>query len=372
MSDIIEVDGHRWHTRWLRDACQCDHWLHAGSGERLRDVADLEGWPAVRAVELTDDALIVAWDEAEHGRCVFRRDWLAAHRYDGGPSHAEVDPPPRPWDAETIEREGPGPLPATTPFSTWAAHLWTFGFVRLVDLDPAKLEGFISSVGPLLPISSCATLVWDVRAGQSETDLSYGAAGTPLAPHTDQTASAARAFLQFLCCRANTVTGGAGVVVDGLAVVRDFARQTPEHFDTLTRYPVTWGAVFDADRVAYHRRGLVLDIDERGALREICFNPHRRLPLSVDFEHTEAVLDAHTALVRLMADRRYWHRFRYRPGEVLIVDNRRVLHGREAFEAGSGARHLRVAYSMAAHFEARWRYETGRPVPALPPLSTLM
>ena len=36
--------------------------------------------------------------------------------------------------------------------------------------------------------------------------------------------------------------------------------------------------------------------------------------------------------------------FPFRPGDCVVFDNRRVLHGREAFEEGVGERHLRGCY----------------------------
>ena len=37
-------------------------------------------------------------------------------------------------------------------------------------------------------------------------------------------------------------------------------------------------------------------------------------------------------------------RYRLSPGELLIFDNRRVLHGRAAFDPATGGRHLQGCY----------------------------
>ena len=36
--------------------------------------------------------------------------------------------------------------------------------------------------------------------------------------------------------------------------------------------------------------------------------------------------------------------FDYRPGDLMLFDNRRILHGREAFDAAEGRRWLRGCY----------------------------
>jgi len=52
---------------------------------------------------------------------------------------------------------------------------------------------------------------------------------------------------------------------------------------------------------------------------------------------------AYTVSLRLMA------------GEMVVFDNRRVLHGREAFEQGSGKRHLHGCYVDRADWDSRLR-----------------
>lgn len=55
--------------------------------------------------------------------------------------------------------------------------------------------------------------------------------------------------------------------------------------------------------------------------------------------------------------------FRYRldPGECVIFDNRRILHGREAFDIASGERWLKGAYVANDDFEAKVRIVLGSP-----------
>ena len=55
--------------------------------------------------------------------------------------------------------------------------------------------------------------------------------------------------------------------------------------------------------------------------------------------------DAYLLLARLLAEPRFQIRLRLDPGDLFIVDNRRVLHGRTAFAATSGSRWLQGCYA---------------------------
>jgi gamma-butyrobetaine dioxygenase len=55
--------------------------------------------------------------------------------------------------------------------------------------------------------------------------------------------------------------------------------------------------------------------------------------------------DAYVLFAHLVADPAYQIRFRLDPGDLFVVDNRRVLHGRAAFEPSSGTRHLQGCYA---------------------------
>jgi gamma-butyrobetaine dioxygenase len=56
-----------------------------------------------------------------------------------------------------------------------------------------------------------------------------------------------------------------------------------------------------------------------------------------------------------MRDPRYVIRYSLSPGEMVAFDNRRVLHGRTAFDATSGDRHLRGYYIEQNEIDSRIR-----------------
>lgn len=149
------------------------------------------------------------------------------------------------------------------------------------------------------------------------------------------------------------------MVVDGLRLVRELARNHPEHLETLLTQPVSYQARFTDYKADYLRSRPIIELDAKGKFCSIRFNPHRRAPLKVEYSQTVAMLEALSTLTRLAYDPANRFCFAYQPGDCLIVDNRRVLHGREAFNSASGSRHLHVAYCLTELVEGRWQYLTG-------------
>jgi gamma-butyrobetaine dioxygenase len=59
--------------------------------------------------------------------------------------------------------------------------------------------------------------------------------------------------------------------------------------------------------------------------------------------------------MRLTRDDSYRLNLKMDTGDMLVFDNRRVLHGREAFDPNSGQRHLHGCYVDRVEFDSRLR-----------------
>jgi len=55
--------------------------------------------------------------------------------------------------------------------------------------------------------------------------------------------------------------------------------------------------------------------------------------------------DAYLRFGRMLEHERFQVRLRLEPGDLFIVDNRRVLHGRAPYAASAGERHLQGCYA---------------------------
>src|SRR5207247_1106159 len=127
-------------------------------------------------------------------------------------------------------------------------------------------------------------------------------------------------------------------------------RQDPAAFTCLTTTPLTF-AYADADAVL-RATGPMIGLDPRGRIRQIRFNGRSLAPVRLRAAQARAFYAAYRTFAELVAGPDAMATARLAPGDCVIFDNTRILHGRTAFAdgggtgaAGSGRRHLQGCYA---------------------------
>ena len=99
-----------------------------------------------------------------------------------------------------------------------------------------------------------------------------------------------------------------------------------------------------ADATAVLRAsGPVLTLDPDGAVTAVRYSNHSVLPFLLPPEQMGPFYEAYRAFGRMRESEQYQLRIALGAGDLYIVDNHRVLHGRTGFSSG-GARHLQSCY----------------------------
>ena len=88
----------------------------------------------------------------------------------------------------------------------------------------------------------------------------------------------------------------------------------------------------------------IFDLDRNGRIAAIRDTTWLREPLCTDFDLVPKVFQAYRTYASLKSDRANQVERKLVEGDVAFVDNRRVLHGRRAFDPTSGLRHIRTSY----------------------------
>ena len=104
----------------------------------------------------------------------------------------------------------------------------------------------------------------------------------------------------------------------------------------------------------------VITLDHAGAIQEIRFNAHLVDLIDLPLETVDAWYRAYRAFMRLTRDPAFRLSFRMAAGEMTAFDNRRILHGREAFNPATGNRHLHGCYVDRVEFDSRMRMLAAR------------
>lgn len=336
---------------WLRDNCPSS--FDAETRERTFDIFAHATTPRPAGARLEADALVIDWaDEAHVSR--YPLAMLATYAA-GAPRPDPADLPRRPWFADHYRNltRVSHPLLLESPHERrrWMEALLVEGVAIVTDMpdSDAALTRTAELIGTVRP--SFFGAYFDVRTHVKPTNLAYTAKALEL--HTDVPAEELAPGIQFLHCRANSVAGGQNLFLDGTAVANDLRAADPEAFRLLTETDVPFYK--EHDGIDMRARQRVIELDRHGAVSGVTISQH----MADIFDLPQRVLDtyypAFVRFGRMLQDDKYVMRFTLKATECITFDNHRIVHGRAAYSATSGERHLRGTYTDRGELRGRYR-----------------
>jgi gamma-butyrobetaine dioxygenase len=340
----------RYNVFWLRENGLAA--FHPDTEERMVDLLSAPDDLRARDVAIDGDRLCVTWSD-DAASSEFDLAWLWRHR----PGARAADPAAvEPWlwqrigepfhrqDAETLQS-------SDLALRDWLAALVEHGvaFVDGLGAESAAGLAIAARIGAIQETNFGRTFqVVSVPKPNSQAYTAFA-----LALHTDLPNHEQPPGYQFLHCIHNEAAGGGSVLVDGFALAHDLQRDDPDAFHLLHETPIPFR--FHDTRTDIRGWHPVIGLDAAGQPVEIRWSPAVAAPLDLTAEAMAPYYRAYRAFMRLVQSPRYQATFRLRPGEMMAFDNRRVLHGREAFDPNTGRRHLHGFYISRDEVRSRLR-----------------
>jgi gamma-butyrobetaine hydroxylase len=323
---------------WLRDNCACALCRHPGSGQRLLEPSAIPLDIHPRELRFEHDCLQVAWAPDGHASA-YGGAWLRRC------SRTPVSEGPRLWDASIA-----GELPLAEhgavvddpqQLRRWLESLDSLGFGVLSGV-PVE-SGEVARVAELFGHVRVTNYgrVFDVRSVVEPANLAYTPLG--LGPHTDNPYRDPVPSLQLLHCLSSSAAGGENTLVDGFCVAEVLRAESPADFAVLAGHSVTFA--YRDEGAELSASAPIIELDPHGAVRAVRFNARSLQSPSMPAPELAAWYDAYLRLARMLEDERFQVRLKLEPGDLFIVDNRRVLHGRAPYAASGGERHLQGCYA---------------------------
>ena len=326
---------------WLRDNCPTN--FDPATNEKVFDITETDRTPTPATVRSENGELVINWSGEDHvtrykmsflenfrslGRlpdpaAITRRLWYAGHhKLFTRLSQESIENSP-----ETLAR--------------FARALIEDGVAIVTGMEDTdeSLTRLAHTLGEVTPSTSDG-IYFDVKMEIAPTNLAFTAKALEM--HTDLPSEQAAPGVQFLHCRANTVEGGNNLFLDGAAVAEELRENHPEDFKLLAEHEIPFFRRHNNwDCRAYQR---VIELDRDGAVSGVTISQHLSDPFDLPQELLDDYYPAFCRFIRLMKDEKFMNRFRLQAGECIVFDNHRIVHGREAFNAKSGKRHLRGCY----------------------------
>jgi len=338
-------DGHQslFHYVWLRDNCPCPQSRHA-SGQRLVETAAIPLDIRPHSLHVDESgAIAVVWANDGH-TSRYEAAWLRAHCY-APAEQARRRQRPLLWEATLMDRGLPRGnyreiASDNGALREWLALVKSHGFAILhgVPTEPGMVTEVVALFGYVRETNYGR--LFDVKSVADPINLAY--TGLALGAHTDNPYRDPVPTLQLLHCLTSSAEGGDSTLVDGFGLA-DFLRQEePESFRLLSTLPVRFR--FRSDDTDLSAEFPLIQLDTQGEVAGVRFNNRSAAPFAFAPDLIEPYYRAYQRFASLLDDQRFQVRFKLAPGDLFIVDNTRVLHGRTGF-ASAGERHLQGCYA---------------------------
>tara|TARA_Y100001970_G_C14237645_1_gene862849 strand:- start:1631 stop:2737 length:1107 start_codon:yes stop_codon:yes gene_type:complete len=217
---------------------------------------------------------------------------------------------------------------------------YNYGFVIIKNV-PTKdnyLIKFANSIGSVRRTNFGE--YFNVISKPNPNDLAY--TPLPLAPHTDNPYRNPVPCIQILHCIENEVSGGFSTLVDGYTVTEDLKRDFPKYYEILTKIKVKFKFI-DKD-VILEDCSKLIELDENKNFKQARFSPRLDFVPVLKKDELDLYYKARKKLSDLYNSDFYRIEFKLMPGDLLMMDNYRLLHGRTKFDPNEGKRFLQGCY----------------------------
>jgi gamma-butyrobetaine dioxygenase len=333
----VDISGKtsRFHYFWLRDNCPGDR---SPNGQKLHETNLLDPEVQPSAVDHSDEAMTIEWSDGTQS--VYPVSFLASWVYDT--ANADADRFTlwnRDVEKKAVRHDYAEVSNDPDELKLWLQDVATFGFglLRTVPtvekkiFDVVDLFGFVrdTNYGKL----------FEVRVEENASNLAY--TPHPLSVHTDNPYRDPCPSLQLLHCLVQAEQGGFTALSDGFYAADQLRQEAPDAFDLLTNHEVSFH--YESETAVLDNRDKIISLNSDGSIRKIRINNRSIAPLRLPFELVPSFYAALSAFRRILESEESQYRFLMQPGDLLLLDNERVLHGRAG--ESIGARHLQGCYA---------------------------
>ena len=345
--DVVWDDGEKsnFNYLWLRDNCPTAH--DKDSRHRMFNILNISTNIKAKDFKVNDDGkLMIQWSEGDH-TSYYDPNWLRENCYTLKNKKKYISPF-KLWnsslqnDLGSISVEHDEIVSSDQGLIKWLEILHYKG-IAIVKNTPIKKE---SAFPVLNRISHTRETFFktpfEVINIPKPNNSAYSAHA--LNNHMDLPWFETPPGYQFLHCLINSADGGDSSAVDGFAVADYLKKNEKEVFETLVSVPLKFR---DKDYTQKSIRGFhapAISLTKDNDYNDIRFSVATMDALDCHPDIMDKVYKAHHRFGNLLHDNKFQIKFRLSPGDIFSFNNRRVLHGRTAFDPNSGHRHLQGYY----------------------------
>ncbi|XP_035228977.1 gamma-butyrobetaine dioxygenase-like [Stegodyphus dumicola] len=357
---------------WLRDNCPCDQCVHFESKQKLLDTIALDFSIEPEQFHVIDNgSLKITWktmNNKEHVS-IYKPSWL--HKYGLGfqlnmnMSVHNVLPPIKTWDRNKIL----GCIPELTyellmesedGLKHVLENIYHYGLVIIRGVPCAK--------GEVMKIMKKFAFTMDTKWATNFQIITQPLQTDPnhlrytrrqLEIHTDMNYLEKSPAIQAVHCLnaiyedASSSCPGKSVFVDGYHVANLLKKENPAFYYILSTTPVKFKIY--GHGLHYENEQYIICVNRKGEVAEVHYNNRTMAPFEGPADHIISFYEAYKMFGQKLRDEQYQFTFIMKPGDMIIFNNMRVLHGQNGFDPNFAFRHLEGCYGDLDEVIARYR-----------------
>ncbi len=308
------------HPFWLRERVNSENFLDQKTQQRLFDPTMLKNSSEISKVNISDKFLEVSFKDGAYAKLVienilkeFEKDnelyFINKISWKSDFQNNNIYKFDKNFFEEKIMYES-------------LLDFYKYGFVIFENVPTQDnfIVNFANSIGSIRRTNFGE--FFNVKSKPNPNDLAY--TSLPLAPHTDNPYRKPVPCIQLLHCIENEVGGGLSTLVDGLAVTEELKKEHPSFFQILTEIKVRFQ--FVDDNVVLEDWAEMIQLDENKRLKQVRFSPRLDFVPLMDKGKLELYYAARNKISEMYNSEKFRIEFKLKPGDLLMMDNYRLLH----------------------------------------------
>ena len=326
------------HPFWLRERVNSENFLDQKTQQRLFDPTMLKNSSEISKVNISDKFLEVSFKDGAYAKLVIEN-ILKEFEKDNELYFINKISWRSDFQNNNIYKFNKNFFEEKIMYES-LLDFYKYGFVIFENVPTQDnfIVNFANSIGSIRRTNFGE--FFNVKSKPNPNDLAY--TSLPLAPHTDNPYRKPVPCIQLLHCIENEVGGGLSTLVDGLAVTEELKKEHPSFFQILTEIKVRFQ--FVDDNVVLEDWAEMIQLDENKRLKQVRFSPRLDFVPLMDKEKLELYYAARNKISEMYNSEKFRIEFKLKPGDLLMMDNYRLLHGRTEYNANEGNRFLQGCY----------------------------
>ena len=329
------------HPVWLRERLPGEDYFDIDTHQRLYEPSSIDLELQITNAELIDSQLKIEFNDGVKG--AYNINELLKEMDDNQNKNGPL-PERILWDASLKsfpEIQFEVDMANKKSMYDLLINFYKYGFIIIKNapIENKFLLKFVNSIGPV-KITNFGEY-FDVMSKPNPNDLAYKPIALP--PHTDNPyRKPAAPGIQFLHCLQNEVSGGFSTLVDGFAVAEYLKKNNYQAFDSLTTTNLRYQ--FQDKDIVLENWGELIELDKDGDYKQVRYSTRVDYVPPLETEMLKIFYQSRKLLSELYCSSEFELKFKLQPGDIMMFDNHRLLHGRTAYDANEGMRHLQGCY----------------------------